>query len=130
MWSQRINTAGLGAIEASAALHRTKEFAALQLRLQENIDLFDGLVQTEQSRDGLPIRFVEIGSEQATVQLAQSLLERGFYASPIFFPIIGRGRAGLRLMLRANMTRSEIETFAGLLKELRDELAPAGDGQR
>lgn len=130
MWSQRINTAGLGAIEASAALHRTKEFAALQKRLQENIDLFDDLVETEQSRDGLPIRFVEIGSEDATVQLAQSLLRHGFYASPIFFPIIGRGRAGLRLMLRANMTRSEIETFAGLLKELRDELAPAGDERR
>ena len=129
MWSQRINTAGLGAIEASAALHRTKEFAALQLRLQENIDLFDGLVQTEQSRDGLPIRFVEIGSEDATVELAQRLLQHGFYASPIFFPIIGRGRAGLRLMLRANMSRTEIETFAGLLKELRDEILPAGAGR-
>jgi 7-keto-8-aminopelargonate synthetase-like enzyme len=126
MWSQRINTAGLGAIQASAALHRTEEFAGLQKRLQENIDLFDDLVETEQSRDGLPIRFVEIGSEDATVHLAQQLLRHGFYASPIFFPIIGRGRAGLRLMLRANLARTEIETFAGLLKELRDELAPAG----
>lgn len=126
MWSQRVNTAGLGAIKASVALHATEEFAGLQKRLQDNIDLFDGLVQTEQSHDGLPIRFVEVGKEDATVQLAQRLLEQGFYASPIFFPIIGRGRAGLRLMLRANMTRTEIETFAGLLKELRDELAPTG----
>jgi 7-keto-8-aminopelargonate synthetase-like enzyme len=39
---------------------------------------------------------------------------RGFFAPPIFFPIIGPGRAGLRVMLRANMSAEEIEQFCGL----------------
>ncbi|MFJ8667788.1 aminotransferase class I/II-fold pyridoxal phosphate-dependent enzyme [Streptomyces sp. NPDC093600] len=120
MWSQRINTAGLGAVLASAELHRSDELDLLQKRLRSNVDLFDSLVPTALSGDGLPIRFVDIGSEDVTVRLGQSLLERGYYASPIFFPVIARGKAGLRLMLRANMTTAEIEDFCRQLKELRD----------
>ncbi|MFZ3599008.1 aminotransferase class I/II-fold pyridoxal phosphate-dependent enzyme [Streptomyces sp. BH104] len=120
MWSQRINTAGLGSVLASVDLHRSDELPALQRRLQRNVDLFDSLVPTALSGDGLPIRFVDIGSEDATVRLAQALLQRGYYASPIFFPVIARGKAGLRLMIRANMSAAEIEDFARQLKELRD----------
>lgn len=115
MWSQRINTAGIGAILASAELHRTAELTRLQHDLQENIRLFDSLVRTEQSGDGLPIRFVSIGSEDAAVELSQLLMEHGYYTSPLFFPVIGRGKAGLRVMLRANMSRAEIEEFCALL---------------
>jgi 7-keto-8-aminopelargonate synthetase-like enzyme len=123
MWSQRINSAGLGAVLASVELHRTAELKELQNRLQENIDLFDSLVTTGESGDGLPIRFFQVGSEDGTVRLAQALLAHGYYASPIFFPIIGRGKAGLRLMLRANMSRDEVTEFATLLNRLRDETA-------
>lgn len=115
MWSQRINTAGIGAILASAELHRTAELTGLQRKLQENIALFDSLVKTEQSGDGLPIRFVSVDSEDATVKLAQILLQHGYYTSPLFFPIVGRGKAGLRVMLRANMTSAEIEEFSSVL---------------
>ncbi|GAA4303775.1 aminotransferase class I/II-fold pyridoxal phosphate-dependent enzyme [Streptomyces venetus] len=125
MWSQRINTAGLGAVLASVELHRSAELTELQSRLQRNIDLFDSLVHTEQSGDGLPIRHVNLGDEDATVRLAEALLGHGYYASPIFFPVIGRGKAGLRLMLRANMTTAEIEDFSSLLKQLRDQYAAA-----
>ncbi|NBH01797.1 aminotransferase class I/II-fold pyridoxal phosphate-dependent enzyme [Amycolatopsis sp. SID8362] len=118
MWSQRINTAGLGGLLASAELHRTDELTTLQQRLQDNIALFDRLVETGERGDGLPIRFVRVGSEDATVRLAQDLFRNGFYVSPIFFPIIGRGKAGLRIMLRASMTTAEIEQFAGLVTTL------------
>ena len=121
MWSQRINTAGLGAVLASVELHRTTELKELQTRLQENIDLFDSLVPTGERGDGLPIRFFSVGSEDGTVRLAQGLLEHGYYASPIFFPIIGRGKAGLRLMLRANMTTAEVTEFATLLTRLQSD---------
>jgi 7-keto-8-aminopelargonate synthetase-like enzyme len=127
MWSQRINTAGLGAALASVELHRTTELTDLQDRLQANINLFDSLVETAEHGDGLPIRFVQVGSEDATVALAQDLLRAGFYASPIFFPIIGRGRAGLRLMLRANMSTEEITEFCGLLNTLRRHEPAAAD---
>ncbi|MFJ6945793.1 hypothetical protein ACISU4_14290 [Streptomyces wuyuanensis] len=95
----------------------------LQRRLQRNIDLFDSLLPTGLSGDGRPIRFVDIGSEDATVRLARALLERGYHASPIFFPVIARGKAGLRLMLRANMSAAEIEDFCRQLMEPRDRHA-------
>jgi 7-keto-8-aminopelargonate synthetase-like enzyme len=75
----------------------------------------DSLVKTDQSGDGLPIRFVSIGSEDATVELSQVLMRHGYYTSPLFFPIIGRGKAGLRVMLRANMKKAEIEEFCTVL---------------
>ena len=112
MWSQRINTAGLGAIVASAELHRTDELSGLQRRLQGNINLFDRLVDTAQRHDGLPIRFITIGSEDTTVRLAQALYENGYYASPVFFPLIARGAAGLRIMLRANLHPRRSRTSA------------------
>jgi 7-keto-8-aminopelargonate synthetase-like enzyme len=130
MWSQRINTAGLGAVLASAHLHGSAELIELQNRLQANIDLFDSLVDTAERGDGLPIRFVEVGSEDGTVRLAQDLLRAGFFVPPVFFPIIGRGRAGLRVMLRANMSAAEIEEFCTLVNKLSQrEPVAAGAGE-
>ena len=101
----------------------------MQDRLQTNIALFDSLVETPERGDGLPIRFVQIGSEEATVALSQDLLREGFSAPPVFFPIVGRGRAGLRVMLRANMSAVQIEEFCGLLTTLRrGEPAAANSG--
>ncbi|MGW1465039.1 aminotransferase class I/II-fold pyridoxal phosphate-dependent enzyme [Streptomyces sp. NPDC002308] len=122
MWSQRINTAGLGAVLASAELHRTSELTDLQQRLQDNIALFDSQVETEQRGDGLPIRHVNLGDESLTVKLAQGLFEEGYYTSPIFFPVIGRGKAGLRLMLRANMEKTVVEDFCTVLNKQWDRL--------
>ncbi|MBX9269770.1 aminotransferase class I/II-fold pyridoxal phosphate-dependent enzyme [Chromobacterium violaceum] len=118
-WSQRINTAGLGAIIESVAVHKSAELPALQQKLQDNIRLFDQHVASENSGDRLPIRFVSIGSEERTILYAKSLLEDGYYTSPIFFPVIAKGRAGLRIMIRANMTTEEIERFGACLKQLR-----------
>ncbi len=118
-WSQRINTAGLGAIIQSAAIHRSEELPRLQQRLQDNIRLFDQHVASDNSGEPLPIRFVSIGSEENTIFYAKSLLEDGFYTSPIFFPVIAKGRAGLRIMIRANMSTQEIERFAACLNQLR-----------
>ncbi|KDA94273.1 aminotransferase class I/II-fold pyridoxal phosphate-dependent enzyme [Pantoea agglomerans] len=119
LWSQRINTAGLGGILASVALHHTQELTQLQNQLQQNIEYFDSLIANDNHNDGLPIRFIQIGSEEATISIAKTLFERGFYTSPIFFPVIARGKAGLRIMLRSNISRSEIVEFAGHVNQLR-----------
>ncbi|MFJ9817946.1 aminotransferase class I/II-fold pyridoxal phosphate-dependent enzyme [Streptomyces sp. NPDC101151] len=120
-WSQRINTAGLGAIIASAALHRSPELKELQHRLRDNIDRFDALVPTANSGDGLPIRFIDIGSEEKTVHIGRTLLSEGYYTSALFFPVIARGKAGLRIMLRAEMTQTDIEHFGRLVNDLRSQ---------
>ncbi|MTJ80963.1 MAG: aminotransferase class I/II-fold pyridoxal phosphate-dependent enzyme [Telmatospirillum sp.] len=125
-WSQRINVAGLGAIIKSVDIHRSDELHVLQERLQDNIRLFDRLVPTATAGDGLPIRFISIGDEDGTVRLAQSFLAEGFYTSAVFFPVIARGRAGLRIMIRANMTAGDIERFAAHLKDVRTVGTEAG----
>ncbi|MEU2036715.1 hypothetical protein [Nocardia amamiensis] len=105
--------------EAIGTWPRTAEFTELRNRLQGNIGLFDSLIETAERGDGLPIRFVRVGSEEATVPLARELLRSGFFAPPIFLPIIARGEAGLRVMLRANMSAAEVEEFCGLINTLR-----------
>jgi 7-keto-8-aminopelargonate synthetase-like enzyme len=60
--------------------------------------------------------------------LAQDLLRSGFFAAPIFFPIIGRSRAGLRVVLRANMSAEEIEECCGLINTRQRGPVAAGAG--
>ncbi len=100
-------------------LHRTAELAELQNQGQANVNLSDSLVvETAERGDGLPIPFMQVASEEAAVTLAQDLLRSGFFAPPIFFPIIGRGRAALNVVLRANKSGEEIEKFCGLINTL------------
>jgi 7-keto-8-aminopelargonate synthetase-like enzyme len=120
-WSQRINTAGLGAIIASTELHLDGTINQLQNTLAAKVDLFDELVETQARGDGLPIRFVSLGDEQATIEIARGLLDSGFYTSAIFFPVIARGNAGLRIMLRSNMQDEEIREFSLVLNQLKQK---------
>ncbi|MFI9777452.1 hypothetical protein ACIHCV_22530 [Streptomyces sp. NPDC051956] len=71
--------------------------------------------------DGLPIRFIDIDSEEKTVRIGLALLSAGYYTSALFFPVIARGKAGLRIMLRADMTRIDIENFGRQVNELRSQ---------
>jgi 7-keto-8-aminopelargonate synthetase-like enzyme len=123
LWSQRINTAGLGGVLASADIHRTPELEMLQRKMQDNIAHFDEVVQSVNQYDNLPIRFINIGEVDKTIRIAQRLFENGFYVAPLFFPVIARGRAGLRIMLRADMIKSDITRFAELLDEFLSEAA-------
>jgi len=61
------------------------------------------------------------GGEPGSVrQIAMSaeLYRRGFYSSAVFFPIVPKGEAGLRVMVRADLERDELAAFAGHLNEL------------
>lgn len=120
-WSQRINTAGLGAILSSVDIHKSDELDRLQLNLQSNIKAFDDLIVTEQAGDGLPIRLIPLPNEANAIRTAQQLLENGFYTSPLFFPIVARNKAGLRVMLRANMEKQQIAEFCSLVNILKNE---------
>ncbi|RKP49307.1 aminotransferase class I/II-fold pyridoxal phosphate-dependent enzyme [Trinickia fusca] len=115
-WSQPMNTAAIGASLASAQIHRTPELAQRQRRLQENIELFDRLVVTEQAGNKFPIKLVTI-DDSRVVQCGKTLYENGFYVSPVFFPIVARDSAGLRVMLRAGNTSEEIKRLCELIRE-------------
>ncbi|HEX6355806.1 aminotransferase class I/II-fold pyridoxal phosphate-dependent enzyme [Actinophytocola sp.] len=117
-WSQNMSVPTIGAALASAAIHRSPELGELQAGLRANLDYFDSLLPTPLAGNGLPVRRVNVGDADLAVRMSAELFRRGFYSSAVFFPIVPRGEAGLRVMIRADMTREDLATFTSHVKEL------------
>jgi 7-keto-8-aminopelargonate synthetase-like enzyme len=113
-YSQPMNTAAVGASLASAEIHRTEELTVLQQRLRANIELFDSCIKTEHSGMPYPIRVIPM-SDETVIDAGRRVFEAGFYVSPVFFPIVPRGTAGLRVMLRAGQTADQIRRLCAVL---------------
>lgn len=110
-WSQRINTAGLGAIIASAKIHKSAELQRLQNSLTANIKLFDTHIKTTSAGDGLPVRLIPMNDEQHAITTATELMKLGFYTSPLLYPVVPKATPGLRVMLRANLAPEDLKQF-------------------
>jgi len=119
-YSQPMNTAAIGASLASAELHRTDELVVRQGRLHANVELFDSLVKTEQSGSTYPIRVIPV-SDSAVIEAGRRVFEAGYYVSPVFFPIVARGTAGLRVMLRAGQTEAQVRGLCAAVGAAVDE---------
>lgn len=118
VWSQNVPLPTLGAALASAAIHRSAELGELQAKLWANLAYYDELLPSPLAGNGLPVRRVDLGEVDRAVAMSAELYRRGFYSSAVFFPIVPKGAAGLRVMVRADMERDEIAAFAGHLTEL------------
>ncbi|HEX2644816.1 MAG TPA: aminotransferase class I/II-fold pyridoxal phosphate-dependent enzyme [Thermoanaerobaculia bacterium] len=116
-WSQKLNTAGIGAGLASIDIHESPELGELQAKLHRNTAYFDSQISTEQSGDEFTIRLVVVGDEVRASEISGEVFRRGFYTSPVFFPIVQRGKAGLRVMLRADNRLEDIQAFCSIVKE-------------
>ena len=121
-WSNAPNVPSLAASLASIAIHRSPELGRLQVRLAENVALFDRLLPTPEAGNGLNIRLVPIGDEAATVAASGRILERGYYTSAVFFPIVARGEAGLRVMIRADNRPEDLTEFCAVAREVLAEV--------
>ncbi|GAA3034649.1 aminotransferase class I/II-fold pyridoxal phosphate-dependent enzyme [Actinokineospora globicatena] len=117
-WSQNLSVPTIGAALGSAAIHRSPELGELQAQLRANLALFDELLPTPLSGNGLPVRRIDVGDADRAVRLSTELYQRGFYSSAVFFPIVPKGQAGLRVMIRADMDRSDLTAFAAHVTEL------------
>lgn len=107
-WSQPMNTAAIGGCLAAAELHRSPLLAERQQQLQRHIARFDSLIATDQSGDPFPIRLVKASHDKA-LAAGVALYEAGFYVSPVFFPIVAKDKAGLRVMLRAGLSDQQVD---------------------
>jgi 7-keto-8-aminopelargonate synthetase-like enzyme len=121
-WSQDMNVPGMGAVLASLEIHKTPELAELQKKLLDNIALFDELYPTVNAGNGFPIRRATFGEDDDAVWAAKRMMDNGFYTSPVFFPIVSRGQAGIRIMMRANLDTKDIVRLVDCLKEAEREL--------
>lgn len=117
-WSQNMAVPLVGASLASAAIHRSAELGELQRRLQSNVDFFDRILPTSFAGNGLPVRRINVGDADRAVWLSAELYRRGFYSSAVFFPIVPQGEAGLRIMIRADISQEQLTVFANHVKEL------------
>ncbi|MBB6288040.1 7-keto-8-aminopelargonate synthetase-like enzyme [Pseudomonas sp. BIGb0381] len=120
-WSQSLNSAAIGAGLASIKIHQTTELSVRQEQLQTNIRLFDSLIHTEQQGAHTAIRLVTCGEAEKANTLAIRLADSGFFTSAVFFPVVPKGKAALRITLRADMSPKTVELFCSTLTALIEE---------
>lgn len=121
-WSQNMALPVIGAALASAAIHRSPELGELQSTLRANLDHLDELLPSPLAGNGLPVRRINVGEADRAVRLSAELYRRGYYCSAVFFPIVPRGEAGIRIMVRADTDRELLTTFAGHVRDVTAEL--------
>ncbi len=118
-WSQAFSVPGMGAVKASAELHMTDEIEKLQEKLRSNMAYFDELIPTVHAGNQLPIRIIEVGQAERAFEIAEAIYQRGFYTSAVFFPIVKKGAAGLRIMGRAEIEKKDIRILCEAVNELK-----------
>ncbi|MFL6137087.1 MAG: aminotransferase class I/II-fold pyridoxal phosphate-dependent enzyme [Frankiaceae bacterium] len=120
-WSQGLRTAAVGTSLGSIEVHRSPELGRRQRQLAENIEIFDRRFKGREMRGtGSHIKFLVLGDNDRAVRLSTELYRRGYYCSAMFFPIVARGQAGVRFMLRGDMTSEMTEGFASALEDALD----------
>jgi 8-amino-7-oxononanoate synthase len=113
----------VGAALEAVELHFDGTVEALQKTLRARVGLLDRLVGTD-THDFSPIRRVAIGDEDAAREAGEQLLRQGLLVSVAFFPVVGRGRAQVRLCLSVQHTDEQIQQLA---RALAESLAALGD---
>ncbi|MBX9597290.1 MAG: aminotransferase class I/II-fold pyridoxal phosphate-dependent enzyme [Burkholderiales bacterium] len=122
LWSQPISTAVIGAIRGSLQVHKTSEFSEMQARIQNSIIYFDNLIKSDQNGSGVPIRFIVLGEANTALEVAREVYKQGFYVSPLFFPVVAKGRAGLRMMINNSLPQPEFQRFCNIIKEVTNDI--------
>ena len=122
IFSGPIQPAQLGAGVASAKIHLSNELPVLQAGLQARIEAFERAARNvnlaTSSSDVSPIRFLPVGDEQRTAEIVKKLMERGYFVNIAMYPAVARRRAGLRLMLTAHQTLSDIVNLVNEIARL------------
>jgi 7-keto-8-aminopelargonate synthetase-like enzyme len=116
----------LGAIVASARLHRSPEIAERQELLRSRIRLFNRLAAGAGlplvSESEAPIRYVGAGVASVAYRLTERLRGAGFFVNTATFPAVPAKRCGARLTLTAHHTEDDV---AGVVAALAEHLPAA-----
>ena len=124
----------LGASVASARLHLSDEIVALQRRLAALVTRCNQrmralglplLVENE-----APIFFVRLGLPATAFDVAERMLQRGFYVNVSMYPTVPMKRAGVRLALTTLHTMEEVDAVVDALAECVAASLAAADVSR
>ena len=121
----------LGAIVASARLHRSAELPARQALLTSRIRLFNRLAAEAElpvvAESEAPIRFVGAGVSSVAYALTARMREAGYFVNTAAFPAVPAKRAGARLAVTAHHTEDDIVgVVAALARQLPVAMADEG----
>jgi 7-keto-8-aminopelargonate synthetase-like enzyme len=117
-WSQYLNSASIGGGLAALTLHQSDELTAAQHRWRNNLALLDSYFATVNANELSPIRVVRLATPSVAVHSAKLLMDAGYYTSAVFFPVVPKNSAGIRIMPRADITTDQMHDFCKLLKEI------------
>jgi 7-keto-8-aminopelargonate synthetase-like enzyme len=128
-FSAALGFSAVHACRAVVELHHDGTVQALQPVLRERVALFDELMG--EPLPFSPIRMVHIGNEQDALAAGEQMLEAGYFASVVFFPIVRRGAAQLRMCIAANHSPDDIRGLVAALQRVRAAYAsPITAGSR
>ncbi|SFD87026.1 hypothetical protein [Blastococcus tunisiensis] len=121
----------LGAIVASARLHRGAELPVRQGALRHRIELFNRLAADAGlplvSPSVAPIRYVGAGTAAVAYRLTERLREAGFLVNTAAFPAVPAKRCGVRLTLTTHLTDDDVaDVVTALAQHLPAALADEG----
>jgi 7-keto-8-aminopelargonate synthetase-like enzyme len=117
----------LGASIASADIHLSDELPILQAELMENIRFVNSFSKEIglplAAAEETPLWFVEIGPSMSSLSTAAALRKSGFYVNAAIFPVVPRGRGGVRFTVTRYHDKHQIESMLTRLNDLRVEHA-------
>lgn len=116
-FSAALNFSALHACRAVVQLHHDGTVQSLQRTLRDRVALFDELMG--EPLPFSPIRMIMIGDERAAIEAGEQLINKGYFASVVFFPVVQREAAQLRICIAANHTPDEIQGLVAALKQVK-----------
>jgi len=113
-FSAALNFSAVYACRAVVELHHDGTVQHLQQTLRDRVALFDELIGKPLPFS--PIRMMLIGDEQNAIEAGEQMMAEGYFVSVVFFPIVRRGAAQLRVCIAANHTPDDIRGLVAALK--------------
>lgn len=112
----------VGAALASLELHRDGSLPERQARLWDRVRQFHGL--PGDVTPWSPIAMVPVGSAEAALDAGERLKEAGYFVSTVFFPVVPREQAQLRICVTAGHTPEHLTGLRATLTRLGLEPTP------
>jgi 7-keto-8-aminopelargonate synthetase-like enzyme len=123
--------ASLGAGIASADIHLSDELPVLQADLAARIDFVNdyagqiGLPLT--AREHTPLWFMQVGSSNTSVSVGARVMRDGYYVNVAVYPVVKKGKSGIRFTVTRYNSMSEIRGFLDSLNAARLSYEPGDD---
>lgn len=114
-FSGPLDFAMVGAARQGLRYHKDGTVARLQAELRARVQFLDQRLTPGLSLPFSPIRMVRVGAEERVIDVAAQLLHRGFYVSAVFYPVVPRGDAQLRLCVTVRHTEEQIAALCGAI---------------